>query len=82
MLKDLTMRGTVYPCDTESAECCATGVVPIPLPRLTTEMRAWLNAPERRQMLTWRFAVDFAQQFNLTGERAGRLLAAWVKELA
>lgn len=64
----LTMRGTLYPVDTES-------------PVLTDAHRQWLNAPERRSMLTWRFTVEFAEAFDLDAHEAGQLLSQWSREL-
>lgn len=49
---------------------------------LTTEMRDWLNDPEKRRWLTWEVTVGFCKAFSLHPIVAGRLLAQWVKELA
>jgi len=51
-------------------------------PRLTDEHRVWLNAPERRSMLTAEFVVQFIHRFGLHPRIAGRILSQWVRELA
>jgi hypothetical protein len=68
-----------------STECCAAvdgPVRPAPAPMLTAAMRAWLNDPAKRLMLTRDFTLFFILKFNLHPSVAGRLLAAWVKEIA
>lgn len=69
----LSLRGRCYPVDTENV---------VALPVLTDPMRLWLNAPERRTMLTWRVTVEFAVRFGLTAEQTGHILSIWCKEIS
>lgn len=53
-----------------------------PAPTLTPAHRAWLDDPARRSMLCRDFVLEFLRTFDLNPHVAGRLLAAWARELA
>ena len=48
---------------------------------LTDQHRAWLRQPENATMLAWDMVRAFMKRFGLSPDEAGKLLAAWVREV-
>ena len=47
---------------------------------LTDDMRAYLRANARTDVLLWDFVQGFRLKFGLSPERTGKLIGKWIRE--